>query len=52
MENSQQPQQQLDLLTPVRRKLPNQLVHAEVKKSAQTPCHRLRRAPSQRKGEK
>ena len=31
MENSQQPQQQLDLLTPVRRKLPNQLVQAEVK---------------------
>jgi len=30
MENSQQ-QQQLDLLTPVRRKLLNQLVHAEVK---------------------
>lgn len=31
MENSQQPQQQLDLLTSVRRKLLNQLVHAEVK---------------------
>jgi len=31
MENSQQLQQQLDLLTPVRRKLLNQLVHAEVK---------------------
>jgi hypothetical protein len=31
MENSQQPQQQLDLLTSVRRRLLNQLVHAEVK---------------------
>jgi len=31
MENSQQPQRQLDLLTPVRRKLPNRLVQAEVK---------------------
>jgi hypothetical protein len=30
MEHSEQ-QQQLDLLTPVRRKLLNQLVHAEVK---------------------